>query len=136
MFTQAQAKKVKPYKPPQLFSSIGSFSGIKTADTEDGIKALSMPLIIRDSVGLSYTISSYQFLYRQKSKIEDEVTGDVKPTSTITSQLFKATPLPSLWIERIGEQLKSGEELYFFDIIVKDSKGQAMYAPDLRITIK
>jgi hypothetical protein len=136
LFTFAQDKKIKPYKPPQLFSSLGSYTGKKTADVEDAKKVILLPLIIHDSAGNMYTISSYQFLYRYRTKYEDEVTGEVKQSFATSAQLFKATPLPSVWTNHISEDLKSGEELYFFDIIVKDAKGRAMYAPDLSITIK
>ena len=136
LFASAQDKKIKPYKPPQLFSSLGSYSGKKTAAAADAKKVILLPLMIRDSAGNAYTISSYQFLYRQRAKYEDEVTGEIKQSSTTSAQLFKATPLPSIWTNRISEDLKSGEELYFTDIIVKDAKGRTMYAPDLSITIQ
>jgi hypothetical protein len=136
LFTFAQDKKIKPYKPPQLFSSLGSYSGKKTADAADAKKVILLPLTILDTAGNSYTISSYQFLYRYRTQYEDEVTGEVKKSFATSAQLFKTTPLPAAWTNRISEDLKSGEELYFTDIIVKDAKGRIMYAPDLSITIK
>ncbi len=34
----------------------------------------------------------------------------------------------------IQEELSKGEEIIFFDIIVKDEKGRVMYAPNLKFT--
>lgn len=136
LFIRAQAKKQKPYKPPVLVSSVSSFSGKKLATTTEAKNALTMPLVIKDSAGKIYAISSYQFLYRRRAQAEDEVTGEVRPVFSVTSQLFKTSPLPALWINRVSEDLKSGEELYFFDIIAKDDMGRVMYAPDISITVK
>ena len=39
-------------------------------------------------------------------------------------------------LNKIKEQLKSGEELYFFDVIAKDTLGRVMYASSLKILIQ
>ena len=84
----------------------------------------------------TYTIQSYKFIYRRKTVTEDEQ-GNLSPTTSISSQAFyDASPLPDIWVKTIREELKQGEELYFFDIIVKDNLGRIMYAHDLKIQIK
>lgn len=132
----SQEKYAKPYKPPVLKSSISSFSGKQKATIVEAKNALTLPLIVKDAAGNLYKISSYQFLYKQRTQTEDEVTGEIKPATSMVSQRFKESPLPKLWLDRISEDLKPGEELYFFDIIVKDDKGRVMYAPEISITIK
>ncbi|MBL0144464.1 MAG: hypothetical protein IPP48_00505 [Chitinophagaceae bacterium] len=87
-----------------------------------------------------YAISSYQFLYRKTGVTEEEnedgPTGKAKPTTTISASLFRATPLPQVWITNIADQLKPGDELFFFDVIVKDEQGRLMFAPTLKLKIK
>lgn len=137
LFATAQNKpKPKPYKPPVLQSYLGSYQG-KISLTRETVAALvKLPLkIIDPKTNKEFSLSSYQIIYKQKTLAEDEG-GKMKPSKVITAQLFKSTPLPELWIREISERLLPGEELLFFDIIVKDEKGRVMYAPDLNISIK
>jgi hypothetical protein len=55
---------------------------------------------------------------------------------TIVADRFFATPLPKVWIENTKDQFKKDEQLYFFDIVVKDKEGRKFFAPELKITIK
>jgi hypothetical protein len=102
---------------------------------EEALRIIDLPLTIHDDKNTAYTISSYQFLYRKKGVTEDEA-GNLSPTSTISSDRFKVSPLPPLWINIIKEQVKSGEEFYFFDVIAKDSHGKVMYASNLKLMIR
>jgi hypothetical protein len=95
-----------------------------------------LPLTIYDKDKTAYAVSSYQFLYRKKVVTEDEATGKISNASSIYSQQFFKSPLPANWIAKIREEVKPGEELYFFDVIAKDTQGRVMYAPDIKITIK
>ena len=72
----------------------------------------------------------------KKTVTEDEQTGKVSPATSMVADRFTATPLPGLWINKIREELKAGEELYFFDVIAKDAKGRVMYASSLKIMIQ
>ena len=126
----------KPIKPIKFISSIG---GYKNNDM--------LPLVIADSIiGLSlkitdeknkvYEISSYEFLYRKIVTSEDEDTQKTYKTTSVRANLFKATPLTDKWLKFVREELKQGEELHFFSIIAKDGKGNVMYAPEIKLTIK
>ena len=75
-------------------------------------------------------------MYKKRAVTEDEGTGKVSPTTSSVAQLFRETPVTTLWQNILSEQLKPGDELYFFDIIVKDTQGRLMFAPDLKIKIK
>ena len=59
-----------------------------------------------------------------------------KPTTTISADLFRTSPLSPLWITTINDQLKTGDELFFFDIIVKDEQGRLMFAPQLKLMVR
>ena len=54
----------------------------------------------------------------------------------MVAQQFTDTPLSAVWINTIKDELHAGEELYFFDIIVKDSQGRLFFAPELKISVK
>ncbi|MEO6491014.1 MAG: hypothetical protein ABIO04_13815 [Ferruginibacter sp.] len=125
---------IKNYKPPKLTTSLGSFAdSLQTVPTPQAEVIIALPLTITDAKKNSYTVSSYNFLYKRRVVTEDEATGKVSPASSVTSGMFKSVPLPTIWIEQVRENLKPGEELYFFDIIVKDAQGRVMYAPNLKI---
>jgi len=127
---------VKKFKPPKLYTSLGNFRDSSFITAAEAESIISMPLKIVDDKKVVYTVSSYQFLYKRKVVTEDELTGKVSPASSISSDRFKVSPLPELWVNIIKEQVKSGEEIYFFDVIAKDAKGVAMYASNLKLFVK
>ncbi|HET7117622.1 MAG TPA: hypothetical protein VFI29_14100, partial [Hanamia sp.] len=63
-------------------------------------------------------------------------TGKRETTFTLAADRFYSTPLPKVWIDNIQGRLQPDEQLYFFDIVVKDKKGRRFFAPELKITIK
>ncbi|MBC7936192.1 MAG: hypothetical protein H7Y86_12655, partial [Rhizobacter sp.] len=93
-------------------------------------------IYIVDNKKVGYSISSYQFAYRKLGVTEDEQTGKISPTFTLQATLFKATPIAANWIQQIKEQVKAGDELWFFDVIAKDAQGRVMYAPDVKFKVK
>jgi hypothetical protein len=137
--TQAHAQKPTTTKPIKQIKFKTTLGGYKNNDSIYKVVAdtvIGMPLVIRDEKNKIYEISSYEFLYRKFVTSEDEETGKAYRTSQVRSQLFKATPLKLSWLNFVREDLKPGEELMFFAVIVKDGKGNVMYAPDLKLTIK
>jgi len=127
---------VQKFKPPKLYTTLGSFKDSSLVSVERAEAIIAMPLKIADAKNKEYSISSYQFIYKRREVTEDEQTGKTSPTSSISSDRFKTTPLPELWVNTIRDELKPGEELFFFDIIVKDTQGRVMYAPDLKIIVQ
>jgi hypothetical protein len=132
----AQVKPVVKYKVPKLFTQLGNFRDSVNISVEEAENLIDQPLKIFDEKKGIYTISSYQFLYRKRGVTEDEETGKVSPTSSIVSSRFKITPLPATWANQVKEQVKPGEEIFFFDVIAKDAQGRIMYAPNLKIMVK
>ena len=121
---------------PKLVTYLATYKDSVSIPLVIGESIIAAKLRVVDDKNVAYTVSSYQFLYKQKTVTEDESTGKVSPSSSIVSDRFTATPLPRLWIDKIKEQLKSGEELYFFDVIAKDALGRVMYASSLKILIQ
>lgn len=126
------------YTPPALTSALGIRSGDDSVVVvEEALQLIKLPLRITDDKKNVYAISSYQVMYKKKGVTESEdMSGKTAPAFTTVINNFKSTPLSPLWIKSLGETLRSGEELYFFDIVAKDAQGRLMFAPNLRIKIK
>ena len=103
---------------------------------DEGTQLVGLPLKITDEKNNQYPVVSYQFLYRQKSYILNDESGKKEKVFTISANRFKETPLPKLWVDNIRQRLQSEEQLYFFDIVVKDKEGREFFAPEIKITIK
>lgn len=138
MYAQNKTTTGTPkFKPPKLTTSLGPLKDtIVNIPVQQAEIVIGLPLKIYDAKKVEYTVSSYNFLYRKKVVTEDEQTGKVSPASSMTSNIFKTTPLPGIWVNTIKEQVKSGEELFFFDVIAKDPQGRVMYAPNLKIHVQ
>jgi hypothetical protein len=133
---KAKTAMASKFKQPKLKTALGSNSDTAASVTvNEALQLINLPLTITDDKKNTLTITSYQCLYKRKAVTEDEQSGKVSPTSSIVAQLFKTTPLPELWKKIITEQLKPGEELYFFDVVAKDAQGHLMFAPNLKLRI-
>lgn len=128
----------KPLKivPPKLKTFLGIVTDSMVIPLDQAKAILGTPLKVIDDKNNILTITYYQFLYKRKAVVEDEETGKLKATSSIVSDYFTTTPLPAKWVKLAREQLVPGEELFFFDIIAKDSQGHPFYAPNLKIITK
>lgn len=137
-FAQQKAEiiKIEKFKPPVVKTYWGINQTGALVTTDEATQLLAIPIKITDDKNNAYTIDSYQFLYRKKSYIQDQQSGKVVPTFTISSSRFETTPLPKIWIDNVSSGLKKDEQLYFFDIVVKDKLGRRFFAPELKITIK
>lgn len=140
----AQNKPVKPapkpvqkFLPPKLHTSIGTQKdSVVTAGVSEVTNLITLPLVVTDDKKNSYTVSSYQCIYKRKAVTEDEESGKVSPVTSIVVQRFTTTPLSEIWRKTISEQLKAGEEISFFDIVVKDAQNHLMFAPNIKILVK
>jgi hypothetical protein len=140
--TLAIAQKPKPASTqklvlPKLKTALSNRSdSIVTASVDETIQLVNQPLSITDNRKTVYTISSYQCMYKRKAVTENEETGKASPISSMVVNSFKTTPLSSIWIKTISEQLKAGEEIFFFDIVVKNADGRLMFAPNLKLVVQ
>lgn len=128
--------KEPKFKPPVVKTYLGSNQNGAGVTVDEGVQLVGLPLKIIDAKNNQYTIDSYQFLYRQKSFIRNDETGKTEEVFTISADRFNSTPLPKVWIDNISRRLQKDEQLYFFDIVVKDKQGRSFFAPELKITIK
>lgn len=130
------ATKVVKFKPPVVKTYLGKNSDTAQVMPDEAVQLVGLPLRVTDAKDNPYTISSYQFLYKKKSVIENEQTGKKEIAFTTVSNLFKVTPLPDLWKNNIAGGLQKDEELYFFDVIVQDKLNRRFFAPELKIKIR
>jgi hypothetical protein len=134
--TTSKKTIIKKSELPVLKTYLGGYSDTATVSAQELFKLIDSPIRVTDKQNNLYTITYYQFLFKRRVMSEDETTGKPFPTTSMISDNFKATPLPKVWIDNIRQDIKPGEEMLFFDIIVKDSKGVVMYAPNLKILTK
>ncbi|MEP6951713.1 MAG: hypothetical protein ABI863_20645 [Ginsengibacter sp.] len=128
--------KVAKFKPPVVQTFLGINTNGAAVTKEEADQLIALPLKITDAKKNAYAIDSYQFIYKRKSVVQDEETGKRQSTFTIVSDRFKAAPLPKVWVDNIKGRFQKDEELYFFDIVVKDNTGRVFSAPELKITIQ
>lgn len=121
---------------PKLTCSLGPLADSVTVAAEEAVQLIKVPLKVTDDKKNDYPIVSYQLLYKRKVVSEDEATGKAIPASASVAAIFKTTPLPDNWQNTLTDQLKPGEELFFFDIVAKSAQGRLMFAPNLSIKIK
>ncbi|MDP4282784.1 MAG: hypothetical protein Q8891_00025 [Bacteroidota bacterium] len=140
LISSAQEKpvitKVPKFKPPVVKTFLGENQNGPSVTQEEASRLIALPLQIKDVKNNLYAVNSYQFLYRQKGFRQDEETGKNEIVFTIKSDRFKVTPLPDIWVNSLKNTFQPGEELYFFDIVVKDKEGRLFFAPELKIAIK
>jgi len=128
--------KVPKFKPPVVKTFLGDIQNGAQVTADQGKHLIGLPLDIKDDKNNSYAIDSYQFLYKQKSYTLNDETGKRDVNFSITSARFDSASLPKVWVDNIRRQLQPDEQLYFFDIVVKDKEGRKFFAPELKITIK
>ena len=128
--------KVPKFKPPVVKTFLGINQDGALVTAEEARQLIALPLKITDDKNNSYPIESYQFLYKKKGFLQDEETGKVSVVFTIQASHFDKTPLPKIWVDNLQDGFQKDEQLYFFDIIVKDKEGRGFFAPPLKITIR
>ncbi len=128
---------VQKFVPPKVKTFWGGHNDSASVTVDEAVQLLTFPIKITDDKKNAYGISSYQFLYRKVGVIgaEESESGKTTFSSTVVADLFRTTPLPDIWVKSVGTQLKSGEELYFFDVVAKDAQGHFFFAPTLKIKI-
>ena len=127
---------VVKFKPPAVKTLLGKNEKEATVTIDEANQLVNFPLKVIDTKNNVYAISSYQFMYKKKSVIENEETGRKEIVFTASADLFKITPLPKIWRDNIGGGIQKDEQLYFFDVIVNDKQNRKFFAPNLKIIVK
>lgn len=135
VFAQEKETKIPKFKPPVVKTFLGINQNGASVTKEEATQLVAIPLRVTDDKKNTYEIVSYQFLYRSKGVVENEENGKREEAFTIVSGRFNNTPLPEIWVNNIKDNLKKDEQLYYFDILVKDKQGRKFSAPEIKITI-
>ncbi len=106
---QGTITKVAKFKPPVVKTFLGRNSETDTVFIEEANQLINLPLRIIGDKNNSYMVTSYQFMYKKKSVIENEQTGRKEIAFTTVSDLFKTNPLPEIWRTNIGSSLQKDE---------------------------
>jgi len=134
---KGNAKNIPAQKTkPKFKSTIDNYSDSAVISADAARHLIAQPIIVTDEKNITYKITSYQLVYKRVAVTEDEATGKASPTTSMVSNQFTATPLPDIWKNIIAEELQPGEEIYLFDIVVKDAQGKLFFAPDIKIKTK
>ncbi len=127
---------VSKFKPPAVKTYLGINTNGAAVTVEEAAQLLGLPLKVTDDKKNIYTVLSYGFVYKRKGVIEDEETGVKKIAFTTVADKFNETPLPKIWTDNLKDGFQKDEQLYFYDILVKDEKDRKFFAPDLKMTIQ
>ncbi len=133
---RSQAASIQKFKPPKLYCTLGKRADTSYVSVDEAVQLITFPIKVTDDKKNAYTISSYQCMYKRKAVTENEETGKVTPITSMVADVFKTTPLPAIWKKIITEQLRPGEEIFFFDVVVKDAQGRLMFAPNIKLMIQ
>lgn len=125
---------VAKFKPPKMSTILGGYKDSVGLPVAEVLAVAGQPLTVVDINKQIYTVTFFQFLYK-KAVVSETEDGRAVPATSIASQSFTGNALTSVWVDALKEQLKKGEELYFFDVIAKDKQGRVMYAPTLKIFV-
>ena len=58
------------FKPPRLYSSLGSYRDSSSITVAEAERIISLPLKIVDDKKMDYKVTSYQFMYKRKAFTE------------------------------------------------------------------
>jgi hypothetical protein len=97
-------------------------------------------IVVVDEKRTPMPIVRFSLLYRKfgmaEEETEDGPTGKPIPTYTTSIGDFTNNKLTPSWITNTTDQLKKGDELVLFDIVIKDANGRNAFAPQLKILIR
>lgn len=120
---------------PKISTIFAQYKDTVKLNKEEVAAIIHSSIRVVDEKRVVYTIASYQVAYRRVAFYEDENTGKIHETTSLASERFTTTPLSPVWIKTIQEGVQKGEEIMFFDIIVRDPEGKVRFAPNFMIKV-
>ncbi len=119
-----------------LKTSLGNYTDSLNLPVDEVTQLIGVPFKVTDDKKNVYALVTYQFIYKRQAVTESDDMEKVSPTTSMASARFSVTPLPEIWLNNIRQGLKPAEELFYFDIVVKDAQGKLYFAPNLKIITK
>ena len=94
-------------------------------------------LVVKDEKGLSYPVARFTVGYRFTSSYEDEASGEKKTTNDFRSQEYSdENKMSELWRESVKDNIKPGDELLLFNIMVRLKNGKKMLVNQISFKVK
>lgn len=126
----AVAKEVQPltYK-----SSWGPINSGKALIAQ--ISAIApAAIMVKDNTGAFYTVVSFRINYMFKGSYRDDETQEVKIVNDLrVGDFYDTAQLPTVWVESIQQNIKSGDVILFSKIMFRNKAGKLQLAPELKI---
>lgn len=116
----------------------GNFSGqeLKVAQGKELLDStLSVRILPPKKAAKTLKVSSFIFYYRQKEEFFNDETEKKETFYYTVEHKCTGNILPDLWRNIIRQRLKSGETIWFEQIIFTDEQGRSQLAPNWEIKI-
>ena len=136
LFTFAIAANAQS-KPARKLQSY--LAGLKGGDitVAEFIHIIDSPVVVKDEKGVTYPISRFTVGYKFSSTYEDEDSGEKKTTSDFRSQEYTdENRMSELWRQSVKDNVRTGDELLLFNVLVRLKNGKKMMVPQISFKIK
>ena len=109
---------VTKVKPPVVKTFLGRNQDGAVVTVEEGKQLVGLPLKITDAKNVAYNLSSYQFMSKKKSVIENEDTGRKELAFTTVADVFNTSPLPQIWVTYISDTVSPTDDEFSFSVSI------------------
>ena len=91
-------------------------------------------IMVKDNSGVFYPVLSFRINYLFKGSYRDDETQEVKIVNDLrVGDFYDTAQLPTVWVESIQQNIKSGDVILFSKIMFRNKAGKLQLAPELKI---
>ena len=91
-------------------------------------------IMVKDNNGVFYSVVSFRINYMFKGSYRDDETQEVKIVNDLrVGDFYDTAQLPTVWVESIQQNIKSGDVILFSKIMFRNKAGKLQIAPELKI---
>jgi len=136
LFAFATSANAQSKPAPKLQTYLAGLKGgdITVADFNHIIDS---PVVVKDEKGIAYPVARFTAGYKFTSSYEDEDSGEKKTTSDFRSQEYTDdNKMSELWRQSVKDNVKAGDEMLLFNVLVRLKNGKKMMVPQISFKIK
>lgn len=131
LMSLAQSKGV-----PKFQALLGGSKGGEFTVNEVN-RFIDSTLVVKDEKNFTYPVARFTAGYKFTSSYEDEETGEKKTTNDFRSQEYTDdNHMSELWRQSIKDNIRAGDELILFNIMVRMKNGKKMLVPQISFKVK
>lgn len=108
----------------------------ETLSKTEIVKLLDSVLVVRDQQNNKFPVVSFKFTYENVEPYLNDSTGRPDVYREYIGDNFKSDRLSPLWSTRMKDMVKSGDVLFFDDIIIRYTGDKYYRAPSLKFQVK